>query len=217
MQPSLVSAAATALRELIIRGGYAPGDRLPSERELADGLGVSRAALREAIRLLTDAGLLTPRRGSGTYVAEVDLDSVFDVRERLEPFAAARAAALRSTAELRRLESLLRELERSIGDPHATAATDVEIHRVIARASGNPVLARLLEQLTELVQLSRAVTSTERAGRQAAARDLRALVRAVRERDESAAAQAMETHLRTIREVARHAQPRDRTIVRLPK
>jgi GntR family transcriptional regulator, transcriptional repressor for pyruvate dehydrogenase complex len=63
-----------------------PGDRLPPERQLAAELGVSRASLREGLGRLLDLGILEARRGSGTYLAEVDLLDLLEVRLRLEPY-----------------------------------------------------------------------------------------------------------------------------------
>src|SRR5690348_9755648 len=117
MARSIVDHATDQLRALIARGAYQPGDRLPAERELAEGLRVSRPTVREAVRRLTDAGLLQPRRGSGTFVAEIDLDAVFGIRLRLEPYAAQLAAGRRTEADLRRLRSLVRQLRAETKRP----------------------------------------------------------------------------------------------------
>jgi GntR family transcriptional repressor for pyruvate dehydrogenase complex len=204
--------ATAALRDLLARGRYQPGDRLPSERALAEGLALSRPTLREAIRRLTEAGVLESRRGSGTYVAEIDLDAIFAVRLALEPFAARLAATGRSDADVRRLEALAKALRRQIDDSEAFAATDLAIHRTIAAAGGNGVLDDLLDRLTELGQLSRAITSPAPAVRQATVRDLNALVRAVRRGDSNAAAAAMEAHISHVRQVAAKVAPADRRI-----
>jgi GntR family transcriptional regulator, transcriptional repressor for pyruvate dehydrogenase complex len=217
MSFSVADTATAALRDLLARGRYQPGDRLPSERTLAEGLALSRPTLREAIRRLTEAGLLESRRGSGTYVAEIDFGAVFAVRLQLEPYAARLAAIERSPADMRRLLELVKALAYAIDDAAKFAATDLEIHRTLAAAGGNSVLAELLEHLTELAQLSRSVTSLSADTRRATLRDLRALVRAVRRRDPEAAAAAMATHLEFVRGTAARLGPADRTIARPPK
>jgi GntR family transcriptional regulator, transcriptional repressor for pyruvate dehydrogenase complex len=212
MGSSVADTATTALRELLARGHYQPGDRLPSERELAEGLGLSRPTLREAIRRLTEAGLLESRRGSGTYVARVDLDAVYAVRLQLEPFAARLAAVERSRPDLARLTASVKALRGQLDDPDAFAATDLDIHATVARASGNPVLCDLLDRLNELTQMSRAITSPSLELRRATLRDLNRLVRAVRARDADAASAAMEAHIECVREFAATLVRPDRRI-----
>lgn len=209
MSKSVADSASTALRQLLARGHYQPGDRLPAERDLAAGLGVSRPTLRETIRRLTEAALLESRRGSGTYVAEIDLDAVFAVRLQLEPYAARLAAIEGSNEDAQRLGALVKELASEIEAAEPFAAADLEIHRTLAVASGNHVLCGLLEQLTELTVLSRALTSPAPDARRATLRDMRLLVRAVRAGDPDAAAAAMEAHISCMRAVAARLAPRD--------
>jgi GntR family transcriptional regulator, transcriptional repressor for pyruvate dehydrogenase complex len=218
MSNSAADQAAGALRDLILRGRYQPEDRLPPERELAEGLGVSRPTMREAIRRLMEAGLLQPRRGSGTYVANVDLEAVFGVRLQLEPYAARLAAGQRTSEQARRLSELLKRLAAELDEPDVYAATDFEIHGLISEAAGNSVLVDVLSRLAELSRLSRAITVPERQARVAGLHDLRALARAVRARDADAAAQAMQDHLESVRETARTAvlqRARDRRVISL--
>ena len=212
MSQSVADSAVAALRALVARGHYQPGDRLPPERDLASGLGLSRPTLREAIRRLTEAGLLESRRGSGTYVANIDLGEVFAVRLQLEPFAARLAAIERSGDDARRLSSLVRALRDQLDDVEAFGATDLEIHRTIAAMSRNAVLVGLLERLTELTQLSRAVTSPARDARLATLREMRQLARAVRARNPDLAAETMAAHIRSMREIASSMAPPDRRI-----
>lgn len=212
MSTSVAESATAALRDLLARGRYQPGDRLPPERELAEGLGLSRPTLREAIRRLTEASLLESRQGSGTYVADIDFAAVFEVRLQLEPFAAAVAARLRSDDDLLRLDALVKLLPGLMDDPEAFTATDLQIHRAVADASGNPVLRDFLERLTELTRLSRPISSPATVARRTTLRDLRRLVRAVRANDAEAASTAMTVHLESMREIVERRAPRDRRI-----
>ena len=196
---SAAEAATGALRRLIAERAYHAGDRLPPERELTDELAVSRPTLREGIGRLVAEGVLEARRGSGTYVAEIDLDQIFDVRLLLEPFAAREAAHHRTPAQLEELRALLTEIEHTSHEPARFAAADAGIHAVVARAAGNPVLHDILDRLAGLTNLSRAVTSTDHAVRDSALTHLRGLVAAVAARDAGAAERAMRDHLRVVR------------------
>lgn len=212
MSKSAADTATAALRDLLARGRYQTGDRLPPERELAEGLGLSRPTLREAIRRLTEARLLEARQGSGTYVADIDLGAVFEVRLQLEPHAARLAATHRTDADVQRINGLLKALPGLMDEPEAFTATDLEIHRAVAHASGNPVLSDFLDRLTELTHLSRPITSPAQEARRETLRDLRLLVKAVRTRDPDGAADAMQAHLQSMQAIAARRAPRDRRI-----
>jgi len=191
-------AAADAIRALIAQREYAPGERLPSERELAARFGVSRPVVREAIGRLVAGGLLRTRRGAGTYVAPIDLADVFAVRLELEPFAARLAARNRSEPTVRMLRRHAARLSPKL-EPAAFAALDRAIHREIVEAAANPVLLEVLERLAELTSLSRAVTVGEPEARAAATRDVRALVAAIADGDAAGAGRAMRRHLTSVR------------------
>ena len=190
---------AAAIRRHVLERGLRPGERLPSERELADRLGVSRPALREGIRQLAGQGLIQTRRGAGSYVAAVDLRALLDVRLLLEPEAAAQAAAQSGDAERRRLVALADRLDDLVDDPASLTAVDTEIHQLIAAASGNRVLDSVLAGLAEMAAHQRAETSAREAVRRATVAEMRAIVDAVAAGDASAARSAMRRHLESVR------------------
>ena len=132
------------IRELIVQKGLTRGDRLPSERELAADLGVSRPALREGLRHLIDLGVLQPRRGSGTYIAGADNEDLLDVRDRLEPHAARLAARSRTAIDLAAFDRILDDLRA--GDQTSYN----ELRLALGAASGNSVLAHAISNLVEL-------------------------------------------------------------------
>ncbi len=213
MARSIVDQATEQLRALIARGAYQPGDRLPAERELAEGLRVSRPTIREAVRRLTDAGLLQPRRGSGTFVADIDLDAVFDIRLRLEPYAAQLAAGHRTEADLRRLRSLVRQLRAQTERPDVYAEFDAQIHQVVMDAAANPILADILLRLRDL---TKAVTPVDASTGTETLRHMRNLTHAIEDGDGAGAAVAMQEHLSALREIARAWSlqfPRDRRVI----
>lgn len=197
-QPNVVDEAVLALRRLITAGPYRPGSRLPSERDLAAVLAASRPTVREALRRLAEAGIVETRRGSGTYVAAVDLNEVFAVRLRLEPYAAGLAAEARHPNDLAELKVLLRELKAKLADPVAFADVDRQIHEVLARAADNRLLASMLEHLDELARISRLTTSGNTAVRRETLRHMRQVAAAVKAGRASDANEAMEAHLRVV-------------------
>ncbi|MET0024165.1 MAG: FCD domain-containing protein [Sedimenticola sp.] len=173
-QQRLSDQIAENLEAMIADGRLKPGERLPSERELASRLDVSRPSLREAIQKLNSKGLLNTRRGGGTFVCEglepsfVDPmltllrelpESRFDVleiRHALEG-TAAYYAALRSTEEdkenIRRCFNKMIEMHGS-PDPMDEARADAEFHLAIVEASHNLVLLHVMRGLFTLLQSS---------------------------------------------------------------
>ena len=132
------------IRELIAHRDLGPGDRLPSERELAVELGVSRPALREGLRRLIDRGVIEPRRGSGSYIAGPDPGQLAEVRDRLEPHAARLAAKNHTAIDTAAFQRILDDLRAGDG------AAYTELRIAIAGASGNGVLASTVAGLAEL-------------------------------------------------------------------
>lgn len=193
--------------------GLTAGERLPSERDLAEALGTSRPALREAVRLLVARGVIEVRGRSGIYIASPDVNEVFAVRIQLEPLAAQLAATLRTTPELRALQQMVRDLRRSTADPVTFSAVDRRLHRTVAGLSGNAVLADLILQLGDLTLITRGTTAREDEARAGTVTDMAELVSAIRARDGSSAATAMRVHLQRIQGVA----ARDALTSRLPE
>jgi DNA-binding FadR family transcriptional regulator len=163
--------AVEAIKNMILDGRLRPGDRLPVEKNLAATLGLSRGTLREAVRALTLIGVLDTRQGDGTYVTSlephvlmasltfaVDLHQengallLLETRRVLESYATGQAATMLGSVEHARLERLLTEAEHLLtGDPidhDALLANDQEFHRTIVRATGNAVMASLIESLS---------------------------------------------------------------------
>lgn len=202
MQDSIVAQAAEAIREYVISRGLLPGQRLPSERELAESLGASRPALREAIRRLEADRVIDVRGRSGMYIATLDVADLFAVRLQLEPFAARLTAELRTSAELRELQALLAELRRTVADPPRFSELDRQLHADVARFSGNSVLAGFVLQLNDLTLISRGTTVRDHDTRLGTVRDMVTLVSAIRRRDGHAAATAMHLHVQRIEQTA---------------
>lgn len=154
------------IKDMILRGELAPGDRLPPEKELSDRLGLSRNSMREAVKALEVIRVLDVRRGDGTYVTSLEprllLEAVsfvadlhnddsilelFAVRRILEPAAAALAAARVTEDEVAALRQQVNSVGASTG-VEGLVEHDLEFHRAIAALGGNSYLATLIESLS---------------------------------------------------------------------
>ena len=154
------------IKQMIIEGELAPGDRLPPEKELSERLGLSRSSLREAVKALEVIRVLDVRRGDGTYVTSleprlllealsfvVDLHDdqsvleIFAVRRILEPAASALAAANADDDALARLREAVAHVDHA-SDVEGLVAHDLEFHGGIANSTGNTYLASLIASLS---------------------------------------------------------------------
>lgn len=157
---------AERLQALILQGGLAAGDRLPSQRVLAARLGVSRPSLREAMAALETMGLVVVRVGSGVYVAPPDLRAppwrfadrcspcdVYEARLGLEGYAARLAAARMDAGGAARLQSPIEAMAAALarGDVPAMAEADVRFHDLVVELAGNPVLAGMIGPMRDMV------------------------------------------------------------------
>ncbi len=165
---SKAQALADRLTTAIAVGTYSPGDRLPAERDLAELMGVSRVTVREAIRIVTEIGLITSRRGrdGGTFVTEADWLSVApdvarrtleaelpalrefgDFRCLIEGTIARTAAERHTDQDAERLRSRLADFDAQ-DDPSQARGADARLHTEIAAAARNEHLAVLSVQLS---------------------------------------------------------------------
>lgn len=189
------NAVADRVRSLLDEQALVPGDRLPSERELASQLGVSRSSLREGLGRLADLGIIEARRGSGTYLAPLDLRDLTEARLRLEPYAARLAAQRRDAGDLARLDAALAELVVLRTETAAFAEADLRLHEAIVAASRSLPVRVLLDAIADLLLHSRAVTSVDLTTHAATIALLERLVAAIHARDGAAAEAAMREHL----------------------
>src|SRR5262245_16153581 len=211
------SAAAVVahVRDLIDRGALRPGGRLPPERDLAQQIGVSRPTVRAGLRTLAALGVVRSRRGSGTYIPDgpptlgaealsflaalhkFTVDHVFEARRILEVGAAGLAAERATPEQLATLADEVASLFASLADRQVFLVHDINFHRVIAAASGNPIVASLVEMVAALYYERRRTTAERAVDRDMrdAADAHRQIYQAVRARDVNAARRAMDEHL----------------------
>ncbi|MHC3000031.1 FadR/GntR family transcriptional regulator [Microbacterium sp. HJ5] len=219
------------IKQMLTRGELGPGSRLPVEKDLAARLGVSRGSLREGVRALAALGVLETRQGDGTYVTSLDptkllsplgfladlqqpahAEDLLAVRRVLEAESAALAATRLSEDELGELHRVLSVVDGILeSDPdmdlEAFIDADTEFHRIIARASGNPPLAAIIDTLvgrTFRARLWRAIS--QRGSVREAQAEHRAILDELARHDPERARIRMEVHLLGVEEFsAAHA------------
>ena len=207
-----VTRVAGDLEEDILSGKLAPGDYLPSERELSEQLGVSRSVVREALGRLASLGLVRSVYGSGTVVeplsgrpltagyrrllrgAELRIEDLAAVRLPLETTIAALAALKRTEEDL----AALRAAQKILGSPRrsleAHVKADLEFHAILARATGNPLFQVVLAPIQELLIESRRRT-LGKYGSEIAHRHHARILEAVEAGDPRTAEQVMRQHI----------------------
>ncbi|WP_067480450.1 FadR/GntR family transcriptional regulator [Actinomadura hibisca] len=229
---SVITETIDRLKTMIVAGEFTAGQRLPTERDLAARLGVSRSSLREAIRALTLLGVLEARQGDGTYVTSLAphllLDAVamlvelspaatvldlLSVRRVLESAAAAQAAAHITDAQLAALAACLEEMrhdpQRGDGSVDEVVAADVRFHEIVTEAAGNAVLAALIGALSG--RTLRARVWRGHADQGVFARSIgehEAIYQALRDRDATRAAAVAGAHIAAVEAFFRDAPER---------
>ena len=233
--PEKLSTAVTRqIEKLILRGILRPGERLPSERELAERLGVSRPSLREAVAELQDKGLLSTKAGAGIFVADVlgsafspalirlfaDHDeAVFDYiafRRDMEGLAAERAARLASDTDLKVIQAVFDKMEAAHlkPNPKDEARFDADFHMGIIEASHNVVMLHMMRSMYQLLQegvfYNRQVMFRQRTTRGALLDQHRAINTALQARDAEGARAAVIAHLNYVENALTDQRKADR-------
>jgi GntR family transcriptional repressor for pyruvate dehydrogenase complex len=202
------------VRGLIERGALKPGDRLASERELVQAIGVSRPSVRAGLRSLAAMGVVTTRQGAGTFITAgppalvneplgmlaalhgVTREELFEVRRVLELSSVALAAQRATGEQLVTMADEITGMYTSLDDPQQFLLYDVRFHRAVASGSNNLVLSALIEMVASLHYEQRRVTIERARNELRSEADVhRRIYRAIRSRDSEAARTAMDEHL----------------------
>ncbi|MBZ4659331.1 MAG: transcriptional regulator, GntR family [Desulfacinum sp.] len=207
---------ADQLTELIYRGFLKPGDRLPSERELARQLQVSRPTVREAINKLVVQGLVDQRHGQGTFVRstesaddnpmatlmegqDVTLEHILEVRLGLECTAAALAAMRADERDIEHLRTSLEAMKADIAQGGIGHEPDISFHMAIAYATRNPVQVRVMRNLYDFlffgIRMNLQKLYEEPANLPKIIQQHTAIYEAIRHRDSDEALEAMKRHI----------------------
>ena len=233
MHKSHKGGAGVALRleRALHAGKFKPGDRLPSERDLAKRWGHSRTVVREGIAMLVAKGSLSRRHGSGTFVNSLELqrgveiwrdvtaqddhiqEDLIEFRHMLECRSAELAAKRYDDADRHRLEHAGTEVERAWEgtDTAEQLRTDAALHHAIAQATHNPVFAVLMQSLHQVLLEHMRLTHAGLEFQSKLTRDVqhqhRKLVSAILARDTVAARAAASAHLDYVRVRLNHLPP----------
>ncbi|GAB3256204.1 FadR/GntR family transcriptional regulator [Kineosporia babensis] len=215
---SVGSEISAHLEKLIAVGELRPGDRLPSERELAATWNVSRASLREAMHELEAKHLLERRPGRGTTVlpapervqtlysqlsdAEHQLRDVAELRESIEPRLAELAAVRATKANLIELENVLQQSMADVS-PEESLRLDLEFHMLLAVASQNPLMSAINTVVGSWTSATRVLSHSTRYAREVSYLGHRSIIEAVRASDGPAAHRAMTRHLADVAALTR--------------
>jgi GntR family transcriptional repressor for pyruvate dehydrogenase complex len=201
---------------LIRHGVLKPGERLPSERVLADQLQVSRSSVREALRSLELQGLVISKRGSGTFINTDNLESmvallastltsgadtlkhIFEMRHMLEPQIAALAAQRANKQEVAELESILEEQVKEIADGGTGVDSDTAFHFAMASATHNSALVKVISAVEDILRRSRNQSLQEPGRPQRSLASHREILGMIHSGDAAGARRAMEYHLTTV-------------------
>jgi GntR family transcriptional repressor for pyruvate dehydrogenase complex len=216
------------VRSLIENGTLQPGDQIPPERELARSLKISRASLRTGIGYLAAMGVMKIRHGVGTFVADGPPDfgkaslswmgalhgfqtwQMFEARIILERSLAALAAERGKEEHHAAMSEEVAEMFATIETPVDYLIHDVLFHRIIAQASGNPILAAVMETVTSSMYDKRRKTVERATDLRESAEMHREIYRAIRARKPDEARDLMEKHLRMAQAAQGVERPTDR-------
>lgn len=215
MKSNLGEKVANDIRDRILDGTYVPGSKLPNEFELAESYNVCRYTIREAIRKLTAVGLVTVKRGIGTFVNEnqvtsyfetaverlvlsyKSVDEIFETRITIEAKTAELAARNAIQTDIEEMYRIYNKMEKELfdGDFHNFTQLDIDFHTCLARSGRNSILCDILHILYDMITCSmESVPATEEKFKHTMEDHLR-IINAIEAKDCYAAASVMTKHL----------------------
>jgi GntR family transcriptional repressor for pyruvate dehydrogenase complex len=216
------------IRALIENGTLQPGDKIPPEREFAQTLKISRASLRTGIGYLAAMGVMKIRHGVGTFVADGPPEfgkaslglmgalhgfqnwQMFEARIILESNIAALAAERGKDEHYTALAEEIAEMFAAMKSPSDVLIHDLLFHRIVSQASGNPILASVIETITSALYEKRRKTVERSIDMRESAEMHREIYRAIRARKPEEARKLMEEHLRMAQASQGMERPPDR-------
>lgn len=209
------------IKDRIVQGDYKPGDKLPSEKDLAQQYGVSRMSVREALAVLASAQLIEIRHGEGSFVQKADIAhfippltvsllplkqailDLLEVRMILEASAAELAAERAGDTDLAAMDSALQGFGQEIAAQRSGAQYDVQLHTAIAQATNNSVLVEVMTRIKDLITEGMRYTLEQNIGNLRKNRQVydehAAIIEAIRQHNAPLAREAMLTHLYNVR------------------
>jgi len=222
------------IEQSILKGTLKPGDQLPAERELALQFGVSRTAVREAVKALREKGLVEAYTGRGTFVRDgtsqavrqsLDLMVKFgqlegtshlaQLRQMLEPEIAALAATQIEQQLLVTMREAVAVMDRSLRDPDAYVEADLDFHLALAEAAGNPLILSLIDSIVGLLREQRRGIFYVEGGPERGQYHHKRILQAIEQHDSNASREAMLAHLVQVSQDSRASSDEDSTAHRI--
>jgi GntR family transcriptional regulator, transcriptional repressor for pyruvate dehydrogenase complex len=216
------------IEDSIMQGALKPGDQLPAERDLARQFGVSRTAVREAVKTLREKGLLEAYSGRGTFITDGTSENIrqsldrmikmgqpegslylAEVRAILEPEIAALAATRIEEQHLAGLREAYAVMARSRTDPEAYIEADLDFHLSLAEAAANPLILSLLDSIVGVLREQRLRIFRVEGGPERGQFHHQRILEAIEQRHPVKAREAMRAHLQQVREDSRAAADPD--------
>jgi len=207
------------IEDSVLNGSLKPGDQLPAERELAQRLGVSRTAVREAVKALREKGLVEAYSGRGTFItdgtsqaARQSFDLMVKIGQQegapylaelrliLEPGIAALAATRVTDEDLAGLREAVAVMDRAQKDPAAFIEADLDFHLALAEAAANPLILSLIDSIVGLLREQRIKIFNVEGGPQRGQFHHKRILDAMERRDAELARNAMRAHLEQVRD-----------------
>jgi len=207
------------VEDSILKGQLKPGDQLPAERDLAHSFGVSRTAVREAVKTLREKGLVEAFSGRGTFVTNGTSHSIrqsldlmirinplegsanlAELRLVLDPEIASLAAARIEEQLLSTMREAVEEMDRSLRDPDAYVEADLDFHLALAEAAGNPIILSLLDSIVGLLREQRSRIFNVDGGPERGQFHHKRILAAVEQGNPESAREAMRAHLQQVLE-----------------
>jgi GntR family transcriptional repressor for pyruvate dehydrogenase complex len=210
------------IEESILKGSLKTGDQLPAERDLAQQFGVSRTAVREAVKALREKGLVEAYSGRGTFVTngtsqairqsldlmtrinqQDGLAHLVEVREILEPEIAAMAATRMDQQHLANMREAVAVMDRALKDPDVYVEADLDFHLSLAEAAKNPIILSLIDSIVGLLREHRARIFFVEGGPERGQFHHKRILQAVEQRDPERSRDVMRAHLQQVRDDSR--------------
>lgn len=203
---------ASQIKQRIVSEHYKPGDRLPSEMELAAMAGVSRSTVREAMNLLKAENVVVVKQGQGTFVSMLPgvgkdpfgieflnqsllLDNLFEARLLFEPQIAMLAAQRCTAQNLADLENIVEQMQTLETNDDRATELDLQFHTTVAECTQNEILVRVVPTINESIAYSRSKTVGVVGTLERSKKAHRGIYEAIRDRDLMAAKFIAEKHV----------------------
>lgn len=196
---SLASVAQAELERMILSGELAPGSKL-TEMALAARLGISRGPLREAFRMLEEAGLVRTEKNRGVFVRDIPIDEaieIFDLRAAMDELVGRRLAEHITPAQLKEIRALVDAMERAVkaDDTRGYHLLNLQFHDRLVEMAGNRKLSAIYRKLIKELSLFRRLNLVDGWLMPISAGEHRSIVKAIAAGDAEAAGKAMFDHV----------------------